>query len=134
MYRKAYYDGLVEEFLSADCLADTGDVSIDDADPILYFHYMVDGKVQYQGVIKELVANGSGKATFFSFFTGYETDNFTFTKAFLKECLFYGSNYQMRDSYKKFENERQEQESLKKLIVDKSNVTMSLAELAKIDD
>lgn len=84
--------------------------SVDDecgTDPLFFFHtFYDDGRIKNQGYVHKLTANGSGKATLFSFMTGLETDTFTFGPLFLSDIQVYGTNYEMMDAYDKAEAKR----------------------------
>jgi hypothetical protein len=67
----------------------------DEQTPILFFHTMEDGEINWQGYLFELNEDGTGLAVLFSWFHGCETDTIQTTKAFLTECVFYSTAYEM---------------------------------------
>jgi len=76
-------------------------------DPLFYFHtFSENGRIKNQGYVHALTENGSGKATLFSFMTGYKTDTFVFGPLFLSGIAVYGSDYEMKEAYEKHEAAR----------------------------
>ena len=68
-------------------------------DPILYFHTWDGDQVKWQGFIFDLQPNGNGQAQLFEWVTGGQSDVIKFTKAFLMECTFYTTDYEMNSEY-----------------------------------
>jgi hypothetical protein len=68
----------------------------DDESPILFFHRKVDGVVEWQGYIYFLRKDGTGMARLLSWATGENAEKLYFTKDFLKECVFFNNDYDMR--------------------------------------
>jgi len=74
--------------------------------PILFFHSWVDGKVNYQGYIYQLKADGSGRAQLFDWIMGDLGDKISFTKAFLNDCTFYTTDHEMNRSYERWDSKK----------------------------
>ena len=77
---------------------------------ILFFHRMENGKPQWQGYLYELRGDGTGTAQLFEWFMGTCTDEIAITKAFLTECVFYSTAYEMNRAYDDFESTEGDEE------------------------
>ena len=64
--------------------------------PIAFFHYMEDGKIKYQGHIAALNKDRSGICQLYDWFTGGNSDEINVTRAFFDDCIFFDSDYGMR--------------------------------------
>lgn len=71
---------------------------------ILFFHRMEDGKPEWQGYLYELRSDGTGTAQLFEWFFGECSDEIAITKAFLTECVFYSTAYEMQLACKRFKS------------------------------
>jgi hypothetical protein len=69
--------------------------------PIAFFHYLDDdGEIKYQGFVKELTPEFTGSVVFFSWLDSCDTDEACVTSAFFDQCIFYNSDYEMRNNKK----------------------------------
>jgi len=77
------------------------------SDPLFYFHtFNEEGEIVYQGYVSALTPGGSGRATLFSFLTGFETSTIIFGPLFLTDLAVYGSDYEMNIAYEKYQSNR----------------------------